>query len=62
MGMVNEQNFNKLTETWRMVTETVRMVTVGQLALSETTVKNVFNLSNVKGLIITSKEVTLYLF
>ena len=54
--MVNEQNFNKLIEAW--INTYVSMVTVGQLALSETA-ENVFNLSTVKEPIITSKEVTL---
>ena len=57
--MVNEQNFNKLTEAWRNTY--VSMVTAGQLALGKTA-DNVFNLLTVKGLIITSKEVILSLF
>ena len=56
MQMVKEQNFNELTEAWGYTY--ISMVTVGQLALGETAEK-VFNLSIVKGWIITSKEVTL---
>ena len=56
MQMVNEQNFNKLTVAWR--NKYVSIVTAGHLVLSKTR-ENVFTLSTVKGLIITSKEVTL---
>ena len=59
MQMVNVQNFNKFKEAWRNTY--ISMVTVGQLAIGKIT-ENVFNLSTIKGLIITSMEVTLSLF
>ena len=56
MCMVNEQNFNKLSEAWRNTY--VSTVMAGQLALSETA-KNVFDLPTVRGPINTTKEVIL---
>ena len=56
MQMVNEQNFNELMEASRNTY--ISTVTMGQLPLGETT-RNVFNLSIVKGPIITSMEVSL---
>ena len=54
--MLNEQNFNELMEAWRNTY--VSTVTAGQLALSKTA-ENIFNLSTVRGPIITFKEVIL---
>ena len=56
MQMVNEQNFNKSSETWRNMY--ISMVMVGQLTLGETA-KDVFDFSTVKGQITTTKEVHL---
>ena len=52
--MVNKQNFNELTKACRNTY--VSTITEGQLALSKLT-ENVFDLSNVKGLITTPNEV-----
>ena len=54
MWKVNEQNLNELNEAWRNMY--VSTVTAGQLAPGKTA-KSVFNLSMIRGLIITSKEV-----
>ena len=54
--MVNKENSNELTEAWRNTY--MSTVTAGHLVFSETAV-NVFNVSTVRGLILTSKEVTL---
>ena len=59
MWMVTAQNFNELMEVWRNMY--ISTVTVGQLALSKTA-KSVFNLSTVRGPIITSKKVILSTF
>ena len=54
MQMVNEQNFKELSEAWRDTY--VSTVMAGQLTLGKTA-KDVFDLSTVKGLITTTKEV-----
>ena len=54
--MVNEQNFNKLTEAWRNIY--VSTIMAGQLALGQLT-ENAFDLSTVKGPITTPKELIL---
>ena len=52
--MVNKQNFNKLSEALRNMY--VSTAVAGQLTLGET-VKDVFDLSTIKALITTTKEV-----
>ena len=56
MQMVNEQNFNELSEAWRNTY--VSTITAGQLAFGKP-IKNVIDLSTVKGPLTTHMEVTL---
>ena len=58
LQMMNEQNFNKLSKAWRNTY--VSTDTAGQLALDKNA-ENVFDLSTVRGLVTTPKEVILSL-